>query len=174
MDEKEKVKILLEKIKDGTILGELTEYDDLEKLNLNDAKRRVIDTTVRFNERGLFPKSEHLIKDFSPNHIYSCYGRLSSLKLMFNVTIPDLTSIFGYYVGRSKDLPENLNRATWGDIKEYRNIHGSSFSWNEKEQTSRSKSFKRYYIALISKNGLPVFRNAFSFLGYLKTKPESK
>jgi hypothetical protein len=168
---------LLEKIKNESILEELTEYGDLQ--GLDEHQKKILDYAIHLNERCRFPRNSDARKNFSYSANRVPFEYLIYKELAFNATMPELVSVFGYYSGRRRSLPEELNYATWNDIEDFR-CHrgkGGAKSWNNKIESPRASIYKRYhiaYIALISKKKVPVFNIAFAFLDYLKPKLESK
>jgi hypothetical protein len=173
MEEEKKVIALLQKIQDKTILEELTKYEDLESLNLSKRKMGIMDLMIHFNERCRFPKVEHFNELGMGSHFYMDGGKLKSENLMLGMTIPTIVSMFGYQNGFKKDLPPELDYATWEDIKNYRRSGGGPRKSWDKMSKSRATRYNHYYMALISKDDKPVFGKAFKFLGYAKAEPEA-
>ena len=170
--EEKRIRTLLEKIKNGSILSELTEYEDLTKLT--ECRKRALDIVVYFNERCRLPKYKQIKKS---QHSFEAYRPfLQSNNLMFNVTIPDICSVFANRKRHVLELPRELNYATWDDIKRFRCSSGKGGikSWNKRFESPRVPNYNRYFIALVSKNEVPVFSKPFSFLDYLKTEPTIK
>ena len=168
MGDEEKIRIFLEKIRDNSILKELTDYECFQELNLTKNKRTLMEFIIRSNERGRFPKVHHISKELPLVDVSCHYRQLNSLNLLVGVTIPDINGAFDFQHGSMRRWPAELDYATWGDIQNYRSIKGESKSWRQKNEFSIAKAYSRYYIAPISKNGKPVFGIAFSFLGYAK------
>lgn len=157
----------LERIRDGSILEKLTSYDELPKLPNYQIK--VIDTAITFNELGALPKMSHLEEKtyINPSTLGGVVINLRDLDLMLGASIPDLLSVFGIQK-HLLVLPEELDRATFYEAKNYRNKKGSIMSWNKKIGHSHSNRYPRFYISLVSKDGTLPSRKAFSFLDYLK------
>lgn len=168
----EEIPLWLEKIKCGSVLEELKIYDELS--DLSGHKRRIVDATIYLNERGILPKISHLEEKTYINETSLRYplSKLKNLNLVFDASIPDMISVFGILKGHSLILPDELDKATFHEAKNYRNKRGNSKSWGKKIEGSRAKCYSRYYISLVSKDGKFPSRKAFSFLNYLKYEPK--
>jgi hypothetical protein len=164
---------LLEKIKNGSILEELTEYEDLQWLT---KQRKILDYVICLNEKCRFPRNKDARKNFNYGASHVPFEYFIDKELVFDTTMPELISVFGYYSSRRRNLPKELSYATWNDIENFRcgRSRGSSKSWVNKIESPRALVYQRYHIALISKKKVPVFSSAFAFLDYLNSKLESK
>jgi hypothetical protein len=156
----------LRKIENGEIFDYLTEYLELEKMDLNDNTKKVLYRIIDLNKEGRFPRRKNLLILTRNNYIY-LHNYIKCLKgknLIVDVTIPELLNVFGiwYSPGHFK-LPKQLDYATYYDRLASK-IRGATLSWKNKMRNPRATHFSRYHIALVSENHIPVFVKAFSFL----------
>lgn len=163
--------VWLRKIQDGSISEYLTEYSELKEMRLTDLRRKVEYTIIDLNKKSLFPK-RRILKSLMNIHQETLQVSIEYLKkyvLMIDVTIPELLNVFEIHKGRRPNLPQQLDYATYYDLSRMRQRSGRSHvNWHERKQNPRSLHYPRYYIALVSENGIPVFSKAFSFLEHYK------
>lgn len=160
--------IWLRAIQDGSILKYLTEFSELEKWKLPGLRRKFMNTVVRANKNDRFPKRKVLksLMGCPDATLYSCANYLKTNLLLIDVTIPELLNLFEIRKGSTLYLPSQLDKATYYDISTMRvgSHRGDVSSWDKKKQNSRNAFYQRYYISLISENGLPAWVYVFRFL----------
>lgn len=159
--------IWLRAIQDGSIYEYLTEFSELKEMRLTSLRRKVMYATVDLNKKGLFPKMKSLKKLIGCSNagLQGCIRYLKKYVLVVDVTIPELLNIFEIRRGTVLHLPPQLDCATSYGLSNMRTgKRGGIMSWDERKQNPRAPNFSHYLIALISENGLPVFKKSFSFL----------
>lgn len=150
---------LLQQIKDGKISGRLVDFWDVWRRKLSPLEKKVLDTIIDENLEGKTPKLTQLEKTLkqSKTNIYQAAKRLKEKGLISDFTLPELIIVYG---GERLKLPPKLDAATNYDRKEF-STRGSTRSWKRKFLDPRAIQYPRYYVALIKKEGEPVFSNIF-------------
>ncbi len=155
----------LEKIKDGSILSYLKEICEIERVEMPEISKKLLDEIVSSNKKGKFPKRKELIKKF--NCSQSSFGKyinyLKNKKLVFDFSSIELLYVFKKSE-KYKILPFELNVATGYEIMKLGRRCSSAKSWAKKFQNLRAPHYSRFYIALLSENGCPVFYSSFKFI----------
>jgi len=165
----------LRKIKENIIADSLIPYSEVENLLFIPTRRETLYKIIEYNKKSRFPRYDHLSKE---RELTSCSIRmhiasLKKVKLAFNVTILELCKVFSERRGKMMYLPKPLDDATWNDMSKRRvGITGGIASWRKRENILRPPNWPHYNLALIEKNGIPPWRDAFRFLKHYEAVPK--
>ncbi|MCW1303584.1 MAG: hypothetical protein OH339_00590 [Candidatus Parvarchaeota archaeon] len=150
---------LLQQIKEGKISKELVDFLEVGQKRLSPLEKKLLGAIIEENLGGRTPKLAQLgrILKRSNTIVYQVATRLKQKGLISDFTLPELIVVYGDV---KFTLPPRLDAATGYDRKEF-SARGSSRSWKKKLLDGRAIQYPRYYIALIKKDGEPVFSNIF-------------
>lgn len=143
--------------------------DELELWNVNETlnlltgyKKEFFSYVADSNTNGNLPTYKDLKNNFniSFSNMSPIIRSLLENNMIINPSIIEIASVLGYQKNCKYKLPEKFEKI----IPRFKKINGKcgkSFSWEEKFNNSKARSYERYLIALAETDGIPVYSKVF-------------
>jgi len=168
--------MVLEKIKNGSIMAELV---DRSELSLNEKDGEILDCVISFHKKEfpVLPKADDIARKLNLLHKSYVWKRSKQLKkdeVLCSVTFPQIFNNFKLDC-KKPALPKSLYFATSQDLDNYKsNYQGNSFR-KKMTKNPTASYWSKYYIALVTEksvdgNKVPTFQLIFDFLSSYKTE----
>jgi hypothetical protein len=150
---------ILEKIKNNNI----NLYNEKKILaQLKPQEKKLAEIIITYNLDGILPNKELMLKEcgFSGSYMDNYLPRLRERMVVIDPTIIELLCVFGVFKKRGHRYLLGFEEPIISDLESLKGLRGGS-SWTKRFKNPRATCYHRYYVALVKRRRLPVYKDAF-------------